>query len=225
MVPPFHKIGGVVIAGAAHRGEGVVRIDVDAVQGVHHVDEARKVDADVFVHRDAVQAAQGLHRRLHPVQAGVGQLVLAVGAGQVHIVVAGGVDQGHPLGHRVDHRQDVHVAAGVLGQLAPVVHPAEVDHKGLGGDGQGLVVGLLLAQGDLVQGGQALLGPDTAHRHPGAEQQGEQAGQHAPHLIPLALEHQQPEQHQQRPQDGQVVDRQHLGAVQLEESRGAERRL
>src|SRR5699024_6693150 len=50
MVPPLDKVGGVVVAGAAHRGEGVVGVDVHPVQRVHNVDEAGKVDADILVH-------------------------------------------------------------------------------------------------------------------------------------------------------------------------------
>jgi len=81
MVPAFGKGGGVVVAGAAHGGEGLVGIHVHAAQGVHHADKPGKVDANIVVHRDAVQVAQGGHAGLHPVKAGVGQLVLAVGAG------------------------------------------------------------------------------------------------------------------------------------------------
>ena len=81
VVPALHKGGGVIVTGAAHGGKGLVGVHVHAAQGVHDIDEARKVDANIVVHRDAVQVAQGSHAGLHAVQTGVGQLVLAVGAG------------------------------------------------------------------------------------------------------------------------------------------------
>ena len=75
------------------------------------------------------------------VQTGMSQLVLAVGARQINVVIAGSVDERHPFGGGIDHGKDVHVSAGLFGQFAAVVHTAQVDHKGFLGDLVGLGAG------------------------------------------------------------------------------------
>ena len=71
----------------------------------------------------------------------MGQLILAVSARQIHVVIAGSVDEGDPLGGGIDHGEDIHVTAGFFGQLTAVVHAAEVEHKRLLGDLVGLCAG------------------------------------------------------------------------------------
>ena len=144
----------------------------------------------------------------------MGQLVLAVGAGQIHIVVAGRVDQCHLLGLGVHHSQDVHVAAGFFGQLTTGVHAAEVDDERLLGDLVGLGTGEQTV-GHVVQCGQTLLGPDTAQRHAGAQEHREHPGHLAGHIVLLTALDQQPEQEQQGGQNDQIQHGQHLGAPQL----------
>ena len=214
MVPALGEGGGVVVAGAAHRGEGLVGVDVHAADGVDDVDEARKIDAEVVLHIHAVEVAQRGHAGLDAVEAGVGQLVLAVGACEVNIVVARGVDEGRLLGGGVDHGEDVHVAAGLFGQLAAVVHAAEVDDERLFRDLIRLCAGEQ-AGSHAVQCGQTLLRPDTAHGQRGAEQDGQHPGHDGTAAGGEALAHQQPEQHQKRGDDNEVEHRQHLGAPEL----------
>ena len=221
MVPALGEGGGVIVAGAAHRGEGLIGVDVHAAYGIDDADEARKVDADVVVHLDAVQVAQRGHAGLHTVQAGMGQLILAVSARQIHVVIAGSVDEGDPLGGGVDHSEDVHVTAGFFGQLAAVVHAAEVEHKRLLGDLVGLCAGDQ-AGGDVIQRGKALLRPDTADGQHGAQKDREHAGNGAGGLVFLTALDQQPEQHQQCRNDDEVEGGQHLGAAELDERRHAE---
>ena len=217
MVPALGKGGGVIVAGAAHRGERLVGVDIHAADRVDDADEACKVDADVVFHIHTVEVAQCRHAGLHAVQAGMGQLILAVGACQVYIVVTRGVDEGHLLGLRIDHRQNVHVAAGLFGQLTAVVHAAEVDHERLFGDLIGFRAGDE-AGGDIIQCGKALLCPDTAHGQPGAEEEGEHPGHSARGLVLLAALDQQPEQHQQCRDEDEIQRGQHLGAPQLHQS-------
>ena len=174
-----------------------------------------------MVHRDAVQVAQCSHAGLHAVQTGVGQLVLAVGAGQIHIVVAGRVDQCHLLGLGVHHSQNVHVAAGFFGQFTTGVHAAEVDDERLLGDLVGLGTGEQTV-GHVVQRGQTLLGPDTAQRHAGAQEHREHPGHLSGHIVLLTALDQQPEQEQQGGQNDQIQHGQHLGAPQLYQRSHAE---
>ena len=224
MVPALHEGGGVIVAGAADGGERLIGVDIHAAQRVDDADEACKVDADVMVYVDAVEVAQRFHAGLHAVQTGMGQLVFVAGARQVHIVVAGGVDEDHPLGHRVHGGEDVHVAAGFFGQLTAGVHAAEVDNEGLFGDLVGLGAGEQ-AGGHAAQRGKALLRPDAAHGHGGAQEHREHAGHLAGHVILLAAFHQQPQQGQQRRQNDEVEHWQHLGAPQLHQCQHAQNAL
>ena len=91
-----------------------------------------------MLHVHPVQVAKGVHAGLHAVKAGVGQLILAVCTGKVHIVIARGIDQHHLLGLGVDSGNNIHIAAGFFGQVAAGIHAAQVQHKGLFGDLIGL---------------------------------------------------------------------------------------
>ena len=224
MVPALGKGGGVIVAGAAHRGERLIGVDIHAAHGIDDADEARKIDAEVLVHIDPVQVAQGCHAGLHAVQTGMGQFVLAVGTRQINVVIAGGVDERHPFGGGVDHGKDVHIAAGLFGQFAAVVHAAQVDHKGLLGDFVGFGAGDK-AGGHVVQCTQALLRPDTAQCQKGAQEHREYPGYLAGGAVLLAALDQQPEQRQQRRNDDQIQRGQHLGAPELEEGRNAQNGL
>ena len=214
MVPALGEGGGVIVAGAADGGEGLIGVDVHAADGVDDADKARKVDADVVAHVHTVEVAQRRHAGLDAVESGVGQLVLAFRAREVNVVVAGGVDEGRLLGDGVDDREDVHVAAGIFGQLTAVVHAAEVDHERLFGDLVGLCAGEQ-AGGDIVQGREALLCPDAAHSQRSAKHDGQNPCYDRTGAGSKALAHQQPEQHQQRRDDDEIEHRQHLGAPEL----------
>ena len=220
MVPALHKGGGVIVAGAAHRSERLIGVDIHAAQRIDDADEARKVDADVMVHIDAVQIAQCGHAGFHAVQTGVSQFILAVGAGKVYVVVAGRIDEGHPLGDRVHGSKDIHVAAGIFRQLAAGVHAAEVDHKRLLGDLVGLGTGEQ-ARGHAAQGRKALLGPEAAQRHGSAQEHREYPGHLAGNIVLLTALYQQPQKRQQRGQNDQIQHRQHLGAPQLHQCQNA----
>ena len=224
MVPALGKGGGVVVAGAAHGGKGLVGVHIHAADGVDDADEACKVDADVVVHIHAVEVAQCGHAGLHAVQAGMGQLILAVGARQINIIIAGGVDEGRLLGGGVDHGKDVHIAAGLFRQLTAVVHAGKVHHKGLLGDLVGLHAGED-AGGDAAQSGQTLLGPDAAQRQRPAEQDREHAGDDARRAVLLAPLDQQPEQRQQRCDEDEIERGQHLGAPELHQRSHAQNGL
>ena len=217
MVPALYKGGGIVVSGAAHRGERLIGVDIHAAQRIDDADEACKVDADVMIHVDAVQVAQRFHAGLHAVQTGVGQLVLAAGTGKVYVIVAGRIDEGHPLGNRIHGSKDVHVAAGIFRQLAAGIHTAEVDYKGLLGDLVGLGTGEQ-AGGHAAQSGKALLSPEAAQRHSGAQEHREHPGHLAGNVVFLTALYQQPQQRQQRGQNDQIQNRQHLGAPQLHQS-------
>ena len=133
----------------------------------------------------------------------MGQLVLAAGARQINVVIAGSVDKRHPFGGGIDHGKDVHIAAGLFSQFAAVIHAAQVDHKGLLGDLVGLGAGDK-AGGHVVQCAQALLRPDTAQRQKGTQEHREHPGYLAGGAVLLAALDQQPEQHQQRRNDDQI---------------------
>ena len=214
MVPALGKGGGIIIAGAAHRGERLIGVDIHAAHGIDDADEARKVDAEVLVHIDPVQVAQSCHAGLHAVQTGMGQLVLAVGTRQINVVITGGVDERYLFGGGVDHGENVHIAAGLFSQFAAVVHAAQVDHKGLLGDLVGFGAGDK-AGGHVIQCAQALLSPDTAQCQKGAQEHREHPGYLAGSAVLLAALDQQPEQHQQRRNDDQIQCGQHLGAPEL----------
>ena len=97
----------------------------------------------------------------------------------------------------VDHGENVHIAAGLFGQVTAVVHAAEVDDEGLFRDLVRLCTGEQ-AGSHAVQCGQTLLRPDTAHGQRGAEQDGQHPGHDGTAAGGEALAHQQPEQHQKR---------------------------
>ena len=220
MVPALGKGGGVIVTGAAYRCERLVGVDIHTAYRVDDADEARKIDADVVLHIHAVEVAQGGHAGLHAVQTGVGQLVLAAGTGKVYVIVAGRIDEGHPLGDRIHGSKDVHVAAGIFRQLAAGIHTAEVDHKGLFGDLVGLGTGEQ-AGGHAAQSGKALLGPEAAQRHGGAQEYREHPGHLAGNVVLLTALYQQPQKRQQRGQNDQIQHRQHLGAPQLHQCQNA----
>ena len=128
------------------------------------------------------------------------------GAGKVYVIVAGRVDEGHPLGDRIHGSKDVHVAAGIFSQLAAGIHTAEVDHKGLFGDLVGLGTGEQ-AGGHAAQGRKALLSPEAAQRHGGTQEHREHPGHLAGNVVLLTALYQQPQQRQQRGQNDQIQNR------------------
>ena len=220
MVPPLHKGGGVVVAGAAYRGERLIGVHVHAAQCINNVDEPCKIDANVVLYVHPVQVAKGVHAGLHAVKPGVGQLILAVRSGKVHIVIARGVDQHHLLGNGVHGGNDIHIASCFISQITAVVHAAQVDHKGLLGDLVGLGAGDK-AGGHVVQCTQTLLRPDTAQRQKGAQEHREHPGHGACSFVLLTALDQQPQQRQQRRQHHQIQHRQHLGAPELHQHQNA----
>ena len=220
MVPALHKGGGVVVTGAAHRGERLIGIHVHTAQRINNVDKPCKIDADIVLHVHTVQVAEGVHAGLHTVKPGVGQLILAVCSGKVHIIIARGVDQHHLLGNGVHCGNDIHITARFFGQIAAGVHAAQVQHKRLFGD----LIGLGVAQktvGHIAQRVEALLCPHAAHRHGGAQHHREHPGHCAWNIVLLTALDQQPQQHQQRRQHHQIQHRQHLGAPQLHQRQNA----
>ena len=169
-----------------------------------------------MVYTDAVETAQRCHAGFHAVQTGMGQLVFAVRARKVNVVVTGRVDQCYALGHRVYSGKNVHVAARVFGKFSAGVHTAEVNDEGLLGDLVGLGTGEQ-AGGHIPQRRKSLLRPDTAHGHGSTQEYREHAGDLAGHIVLLTALDQKPKQSQQSGQNNQVQCGQHLRAPQLDQ--------
>ena len=220
MVPALGKGGGVVVAGAAHRGERLIGVHVHTAQRINDVDKPCKIDADVVLHIHPVQVAEGVHAGLHAVKPGMGQLVLAVCSSKVHIIIARGVDQHHLLGLGVHCGKDIHIAAGFFGQLAAGIHTAQVHHKRLLCDLFRLGVAQK-AGGHIAQRRQTLLRPHAAQCHGSAQHHREHPGHGACSFVLLTALDQQPQQRQQRRQHYQIQHRQHLGAPELHQRQNA----
>ena len=172
----------------------------------------------LYVH--PVQVAKGVHAGLHAVKPGVGQLILAVRSGKVHIVIARGVDQHHLLGNGVHGGNDIHIASCFISQITAGIHAAQVHHKRLFGD----LIRLGVAQktiGHIAQRCKALLRPHAAHCHSGAQHHREHPGHGACSFVLLTALDQQPQQRQQRRQHHQIQHRQHLGAPELHQHQNA----
>ena len=131
--------------------KGVVRIHINAAQGVHDVDKAPEIDATIIGGLGSVEIIQHSHALLHAIHTGVGQLIQLTVEGQRQVVVPGGIDEKDLTGLGVHHRQNIHIAAALGVDVGvPLVAAAAIDHKGLLGDGAGgldrcdLVLGYIL---------------------------------------------------------------------------------
>ena len=86
-------------------GNELLDISIDdqdhTAKRINNLDKSGKVHTEIIVQRNIIEHTQCIHRNINTVNTGMSQLILAVGAGKVYVIVAGRVDEGHPLGDRV----------------------------------------------------------------------------------------------------------------------------
>ena len=113
--------------------EIILRVDVDASQRIHQIDQRVKVDPDIIRDLDAVELLQRPHGCLHAVDSGVGQFVPHISGDlrDVDIVVTGCRSQKDLVSQRIHRHQNIDVASACRGDRSVHVDSADQHRVGV----------------------------------------------------------------------------------------------
>ena len=122
-----------------------LHVHVDPAQHIDDLDDAGEGDPGIVVDVDVQEIFHGLDGGVHAVKAGMGQLVQAEAAAFIGLVwdvgIPGQRDHGHMVRLRVDHEQEIDIAAQLLIRRSHFVDAADVEDEAV--LGHVLVAGIL----------------------------------------------------------------------------------